>query len=113
MENSTPKFATPRAITGISKKLAYMYNVHNGIQRYHYRKVVKRFEATLLAVHNGAVPKEQLDKLFKVKKIESATLKPYLKQLKTSGLGMPLTAKGSEKPQRKSQPPKLTQLVLI
>ena len=104
------EFASPYAVYSVSKKLAYMFVAENGIAKYHYKKLVSRFNASLLAKYDAKVPQAKLDKLFKIKNLNSREIKPVLSNLKITGLGLPETqvrgketrvSKGSQEPSGK------------
>lgn len=99
------EFASPYAVISVSKRLAYMFVAENGIAKYHYKKLVSRFNASLLAKYDAKVPQAKLDKLFKIKNLDSREIKPILSNLKITGLGLPETAKGKEKITSKSKAP--------
>ena len=115
MAKSTRKFATSGQIFGVSKMLAFLYVQLNDIERYHYKKLVSRFQAVIYSSHpKDEVPVKEIEGLFKAKSLDTPYGKVLLKSLKKDGLGKN-PAKGKEtKPKiTGGNQPALSQLVLL
>ena len=68
---------------------------------------MSRFNASLNNYYDAKLPQAKLDKLFKIKNLNSKEIKPVLSNLKITGLGLPETqvrgketrvSKGSQEP---------------
>lgn len=107
------QFATTRQVYAVSKMLAYLFIGHHGLQKFHYKKLVSRFQAVIYNAHpENEVPRAEINKIFNEKSLETPYVKGIVKALKTDGLGMK-PANGKEKIQRTTKDPQLTRLVLL
>ncbi len=107
------KFATTGQVYGVSKMLAYLFIGQNGLEKFHYKKLVSRFQAVIYNAHpENEVPRAEINKIFETKSLDTPYVKGIIKNLKTDGLGLK-PAKGKEKIQRSSKAPQLTRLALL
>tara|TARA_R100001369_G_scaffold22594_2_gene41195 strand:- start:278 stop:664 length:387 start_codon:yes stop_codon:yes gene_type:complete len=94
------KPATDKAIYGVASTLAYKYIGENDLKKFEFNRLKARFGAVIKAAHDGQPLAGDINKLFKVTKINGKTsaAAKYIKLLKTedlkSNIETPITAKG-------------------